>query len=228
MKKLSFLALIMAVSISFAGCGSNDVGYLIEDPEATYGNEAAEGTNLINWITDGVGYFDFEATFFGSEDEETGEVTTGNATAYIALAAEKLAMEIKVEANGQSQTYRMIKRDEKSYIISDADKQMMVGDASDAGSMEIFETDFIDTPIEEGKTIYEDKEVDYQVYANAKDEEGNVTSTTKFLLENGQVVAISAVSEGGEETILKVKNAKSTVSSTLFNIPNYEILEASE
>jgi hypothetical protein len=234
MKKITILVLIAALLLALVACGGADD---TTAPPVDDGNTATEpstsdgGDNggeasgepggddggetgipdgdamaaLISWMKDGTFSYDFTMTSKGPDGEMS-------ASGSMAMDGDKMAMTQEFEMDGAVMTSRIVQKDDKTYIIDDANKMILVMAGANDEAMDGVVTDYTAmTKTGEGEGTVDGKTLPYEEYT----QEG---ATVRYYMEDGEVYAIETESDG-TTTVMVISNASSSVPSGAFDLP---------
>jgi hypothetical protein len=162
--------------------------------------------SLIKWMMDGTFSYDFSMTSEGNgeKSESSGSMATdGN----------NLAMTSEMTVEGQAVKSRIIIKDGTTYIIDDASKLIMTAQGG-MNPTEGMMTDYSGiAKTGEGTGEIDGKTLPYEEYT-----ESETGATVRYYIDGGQVYGIESAYEG-YKTVMIITNAKNSVPSGAFDLP---------
>jgi hypothetical protein len=178
------------------------------EPDTTAQTPGIEGdamASLISWMKSGTYSYDFTMT----SESADGTIT---ATGSIAVDGGKVSMTQETTYDGQTITSRTILKDDKTYIIDDASKMIIImSGISEEMTGEIM-TDYTGiTKTGEGEGEIDGKTLPYEDYTV----EGYVV---RYFLDGGEVYGMETEAEGFKTEMI-ITNAKSSVPADAFDLP---------
>jgi hypothetical protein len=178
------------------------------EPDTTAQTQGIEGdamASLISWMKSGTYSYDFTMT----SESADGTIT---ATGSIAVDGGKVSTTQETTYDGQTVTSRTILKDDKTYIIDDANKMIIIMSGINEEMTGEIMTDYTGiTKTGEGEGEIDGKTLPYEDYTV----EGYVV---RYFLDGGEVYGMETDAEGFK-TVMIITNAKSSVPADAFDLP---------